>query len=68
MKEVVPWLEYSPFVAGYAWFNFWPSFSQGTTSSLYDDSQLILTACGRYYASVTPENPMGDQSIITTEQ
>jgi Glycosyl hydrolase catalytic core len=65
MKEVIPWLEHAPFVAGYAWFNFLPIFAQGTSSALYDDAQLITT-CGRYYASVTPENPMGDQSITIT--
>jgi Glycosyl hydrolase catalytic core len=65
MKEVLPWLEQSKFVAGYAWFNFLPTSAAGTTSSLYNSmTSLELTALGRFYASVTPNAPMGDQSIV----
>jgi Glycosyl hydrolase catalytic core len=68
MKKVVPWLEQSDFVAGYAWFNFWEAFAAGTTSSLYKagTSEDELTALGRFYASVTTQNPMGNQSIIVS--
>jgi hypothetical protein len=62
MKEVLPWLERQDWVAGYAWFSFERNQAVGHTSSLYD-KKGNLTACGRYYRSVTTENPDGDQSI-----
>jgi Glycosyl hydrolase catalytic core len=66
MKNVVPWLEQQEFVAGYAWFDYslLPTDAVGTTSALYDGiTSLELTALGRFYASVTTSNPMGNQSI-----
>jgi Glycosyl hydrolase catalytic core len=64
MKQVVPWLEQSDFVAGYAWFSFMPSVPAGTTSSLFRDATGDeLTPLGRFYASVTSQNILGDQSI-----
>ena len=62
MKEVLPWLERQDWVAGYAWFSFEHNQAVGHTSSLYDKNRN-LTACGRYYQSITTENPDGDQSI-----
>ncbi len=62
MKEVLPWLERQDWVAGYAWFSFEHNQAVGHTSSLYDKNGN-LTACGRYYQSITTENPDGDQSI-----
>ena len=62
MKEVLPWLERQDWVAGYAWFSFEHNQAVGHTSSLYDKNRN-LTACGRYYRSITMENPDGDQSI-----
>ena len=62
MKEVLPWMEKQEWIAGYAWFSFNIDSPQGTSSALFDNDGN-LTACGRYYKSVTPENPMGDQSI-----
>ncbi len=62
MKEVLPWLERQDWIAGYAWFSFEHNQAVGHTSSLYDKNGK-LTACGRYYRSVTTENPDGDQSI-----
>jgi hypothetical protein len=62
MKEVLPWLERQDWVAGYSWFSFEHNQAVGHTSSLYDKNGN-LTACGRYYRSVTTENPDGDQSI-----
>jgi hypothetical protein len=62
MKEVLPWLEKQDWVAGYAWFSFEHNESFGHTSSLFDKSG-DLTALGRYYQSVTTQNPDGDQSI-----
>ena len=49
-------------VAGYAWFSFEHNQAVGHTSSLYDKNGN-LTACGRYYQSITTENPDGDQSV-----
>ena len=62
MKEVLPWLERQDWVAGYAWFSFEHNEAVGHTSSLYDKDRN-LTACGRYYRSITTENPDGDKSI-----
>jgi Glycosyl hydrolase catalytic core len=65
MKQVVPWLEQSEFVAGYAWFSFMPSVPAGSTSSLFrDETSDELTPLGQFYASVTTQNIKGDQSII----
>ena len=62
MKEVLPWLERQDWVAGYAWFSFRHNEAVGHTSSLFDRNGN-LTACGRYYRSITKQNPNGDQSI-----
>lgn len=63
-KDVLPWLERQPFVAGYAWFSFPPSHVAGGPSALFDgDDSKKLTPLGRYYASVTPAKPDGDQDI-----
>lgn len=62
MKEVLPWMEAQDWIAGYAWFSFRPDSKPGSTSALFDEAGA-LTACGRYYKSVTRENPKGDQSI-----
>ena len=59
----------SDFVAGYSWFNFAPYLPPGSSSSLFEGRKSnTLTACGRYYASVTPENPMGNQSIEADDE
>ncbi|MEM7390827.1 MAG: glycosyl hydrolase [Verrucomicrobiota bacterium] len=62
MKDVLPWMEQQDWIAGYAWFSFGYRQSVGTSSALFDDKGK-LTALGRYYASVTPDNPTGDQTI-----
>jgi hypothetical protein len=61
-KEVLPWIEQQDWIAGYAWFSFGINRSQGYTSALFFEDGS-LTALGRYYASITTENPSGDQSI-----
>ena len=61
MKEALPWLEQQDWIAGYAWFPFSIDDRMGT-SALWDEDGNF-TACGRYYASVTTENPKGDRSI-----
>lgn len=61
-KEVLPWMEKQDWIAGYAWFSFGIDRPQGYTSALFFEDGS-LTALGRYYASVTTENPGGDQSI-----
>lgn len=62
MKEVLPWMEKQEWIAGYAWFPFRPDSAPGTCSALFaPDGEL--TACGRYYRSVSPDNPDGDQQI-----
>jgi hypothetical protein len=62
MKQVLPWLERQDWVAGYAWYSFEINQAVGHTSSLFDRNGN-LTACGRYYQSITTQNPDGDQSI-----
>jgi len=62
MKEVLPWMEEQDWIAGYAWFSFDIRSPEGTSSALFDQAGN-LTACGRYYRSVTRENPRGDQTI-----
>jgi len=62
MKEVLPWLEEQDWILGYAWFSFKPDSAPGAPSALFDKAGN-LTACGRYYKSVTPQDPKGDQTI-----
>ncbi|QOV89893.1 glycosyl hydrolase [Humisphaera borealis] len=62
MKDVVPWMERQKWIAGYAWFPFEADSPQGTSSALFDAKDK-LTALGRFYRSVTPENPDGDRTI-----
>jgi Glycosyl hydrolase catalytic core len=64
MKQAVPWLEQQDFVAGYSWFDFDHGHGPGGISSLFHGrASKNMTTLGRFYASVTPQNPMGDQSI-----
>lgn len=62
MKKILPWIQKTPWIAGYAWYSFRVDEPQGTSSALFD-ANGDLTACGRYYQSVTTDNPNGDQSI-----
>lgn len=62
MKEVLPWMEKTRWIAGYAWFPFRADSPQGSCSSLFEIDGTP-TALGRFYASVTNDNPIGDQSI-----
>jgi len=61
-KQILPWMEAQDWIAGYAWYSFQVSEAVGTSSALFDASGK-LTPLGLYYASVTNENPQGDQSI-----
>ncbi len=61
-KEVLPWMESQDWIAGYAWFPFRTDSPHGTSAALFDTHNK-LTALGRYYSSVTPQNPDGDQTI-----
>ncbi len=61
-KEVLPWMEQQDWIAGYSWYSFQIHQPQGYTSTLFFEDGS-LTALGRYYASITNENPQGDQSI-----
>jgi hypothetical protein len=63
MKKVLPWLEAQEWITGYAWFPFQETSPEGSTSALFD-SQGSLTPLGLFYASVSPDNPKGDQSIF----
>jgi Glycosyl hydrolase catalytic core len=62
MKEVIPWLEETKWIMGYAWFPFEYTLACGTSSALFN-CDGSLTPLGRFYASVTNENPRGDRSI-----
>lgn len=62
MKDLLPWMERQDWIAGYAWFPFSIDSPTGTCSALFDADNK-LTALGRYYRSITPKNPDGDQTI-----
>ena len=62
MKEVLPWMEKQNWIAGYAWFSFGIEEAVGTSSTLFD-KEGNLTTLGRFYQSVSNENPDGDQDI-----
>ena len=62
MKDVLPWMESQNWIAGYAWFSFGVNEAVGTSSALFD-LEGDLTTLGRFYQSVTNENPHGDQLI-----
>ena len=62
MKEVLPWMERQDWITGYAWFSFEPHEPHGHTSSLFKQNG-DLSVLGRFYQSVTTQNPNGDQSI-----
>ena len=62
MKDVLPWMESQNWIAGYAWFSFEMNEAVGTSSALFD-LEGNLTTLGRFYKSVTNENPDGDQVI-----
>jgi Glycosyl hydrolase catalytic core len=57
MKQVLPWLEQSTFVDGYAWL------PKANTSSALVRADGSLTACGDFYTSVNADNPNGNQLI-----
>lgn len=62
MKEAIPWIEEQDWIIGYSWFPFPADSKMGTCSALFkkDGSMTVL---GQFYASVSKENPHGDQSI-----
>lgn len=62
MKDILPWMERQDWILGYAWFPFNITSASGTSSALFD-AKGELTALGRYYRSITRENPDGDQTI-----
>ena len=62
MKDVLPWMEKQNWIAGYAWFSFGINEAVGTSSTLFDRDGN-LTTLGRFYQSVTKENPDGNQDI-----
>ena len=62
MKDVLPWMEKQNWIAGYAWFSFGINEAVGTSSTLFDRDGN-LTTLGRFYQSVTKENPEGNQDI-----
>jgi hypothetical protein len=62
MKEVLPWLETTEWIAGYSWFNFPANHTAGGPSALFDATGEV-TSLGKYYASVRADSPTGDQSI-----
>jgi hypothetical protein len=62
MKNVLPWMEKQNWIAGYSWFSFEIHEAVGTSSALFDKSGK-LTTLGKFYSSVTNEDPLGDQLI-----
>ena len=62
MKNVLPWMEKQNWIAGYSWFSFGMHEAVGTSSALFDKNGK-LTTLGKFYSSVTSEDPLGDQLI-----
>lgn len=62
MKDVLPWMEKQNWIAGSCWFSFGIDEAVGTSSALFD-KEGDLTTLGRFYQSVTTEDPDGDQEI-----
>jgi hypothetical protein len=62
MKDALPWLEEQDWIAGYSWFSFKQTSAVGAPSALFDEDGTI-TVLGEYYASITTENILGDQTI-----
>ena len=62
MKNVLPWMEKQNWIAGYSWFSFGMHEAVGTSSALFDKNGK-LTTLGKFYSSVTNEDPLGDQMI-----
>lgn len=58
MQTVLPWLEATPWIAGYAWFSFPVTSIPGKSSALFDEIGA-LTPLGQFYASVRTERPQG---------
>ena len=63
MKQALPWIEAQDWISGYVWFSFRPDHPNGACSALFQMDNSTLNALGQYYASVTNENPTGDQEI-----
>ena len=62
MQEVLPWLEATEWIAGYAWFPFEIDFVKGSSSALFRKDGS-LTKLGEYYQSVSTDRPSGNGSI-----
>jgi hypothetical protein len=63
MKAVLPWIEKQPWISGYSWFPFSHESPQGTCSALFN-ADNCLTKLGKFYQSITPDNPEGNQDIV----
>ena len=63
MKEALPWLERQDFIAAYSWFSFDANDPPGACSALFKNGTSYRTALGKFYASITNENPDGNQTI-----
>ena len=57
MKDVLPWLEETEFIYGYAWFSYGYDSPVGCTSALFDASGR-LTELGRFYQEFTPNEAL----------
>lgn len=65
MKDILPWLESTPFIYGYSWFSFGQTSAAGCTSALFDDNNQ-LTELGKYYAAFpnVVEPPVESQNLL----
>ena len=64
MKDILPWLEETEFIYGYAWFSFGQDSAAGCTSALFD-KENNLTELGKYYADF-PDNGSVEPPVETT--
>ena len=61
MESVLPWLENTEWILGYAWFSFEKTSHAGWVSALVenyndDNGEAVLTPLGKYYAAFTEKS------------
>lgn len=66
MKEVLPWLEETEFIYGYAWFSFGPNDAAGCTSALFDENNN-LTELGKFYSEFPNNGPVDPEPPVTSD-
>ena len=69
MKEILPWLEETEFIYGYAWFSFGRTIAVGCSSALFNNDNT-MTELGKFYANfpndepVDPDPPIEETNLL----